>query len=163
MQGASTNLVQSDQVMLVCAGATQHTTSLEPLQSSYSLCFSLQTQLPPRNERTGVCCLTMCHDTSHLHGGCFVSLLTMDSAAAGLSTSMATIPHRHRVFEIVPRLRDRLAVCFVTPTTFTNPEHGMAGRRSTACCVACSTPLTTWSILAGLRLPCLANLSDTAL
>jgi len=105
----------------------------------------------------------MCPDTSHLHGGCFVSLLTMDSAAAGLSTSMATIPHRHRVFEIVPRLRDRLAVCFVTPTTFTNPEHGMAGRRSTACCVACSTPLTTWSILAGLRLPCLANLSDTTL
>lgn len=73
-----------------------------------------------------VCCQSMYQDASDLYGSPLVSVETMETAAASLSTVTATAPERDRVFETVPELRDRLAVILVTATSITNP-----GRRST--------------------------------
>ena len=81
-----------------------------------------------RKREDSVCCLSMHHDKSHLHGGCLVNSVSVKSATAGLNTTMATLWTVAWVFETVPEVRDRLAVI---PVTLTNPEHSMAGRRST--------------------------------
>ena len=99
----------------------------------------------------------MHHNKSHLHGGCLVNSVTLKTATAVSVPLWQLLRAVARVFETVPELRDRLAVIL---GTLTNPEHSMAGRRSTT---SFHTLLTTRFAVPGLPHPFLAHLSDSLL
>ena len=100
MRAAAAKLLLPDRVMVVNAGATRHRTSLVGCNRCTSYVQASRQDCLTKRE-AGVCCLSMCHHTSRLHGGCSVSVLTLHVAAASLSTIMATAPDVAQEFETV--------------------------------------------------------------